>query len=412
MKYKGLQTDITTIGKELMVGTVLAGTVRQMGDKARISVQLIDVSTQDNIWTMEYDRNLQDIFVIQSEIAQNVASKLKIILASSEKKQLDKNYTENSAAFQEYLLGKHFLNKKTPTSVQTAVQHFETSVSLDPNFALAYANLSYCYTLIGAAGYGSGAEMVSKKAKDAVEKALELDETLAEAHAALAYLKFRIDWDWDGADKEFKRAIELKPGYVTAHEWYALFLGIHRRFDESLKEIQIAHELDPLSLSVNTGMGRIYHFRGETDKAIAQFKKTIEIDPHYAEAVFGLGMTYFKIKDYEKAEVELLKAIELSNRRPVMVGVLGAIYAKEGRKKESDNLLWELQTPPFTYDKKHSTCAILMASGRVDEALMTLNQLVEVKHGTLVYLNAERTFYGAEAEAKLADIRKRMGFKD
>ena len=294
MKYKGLQTDITTIGKELMVGTVLAGTVRQMGDKARISVQLIDVSTQDNIWTMEYDRNLQDIFVIQSEIAQNVASKLKIILASSEKKQLDKNYTENSAAFQEYLLGKHFLNKKTPKSVQTAVQHFETSVSLDPNFALAYANLSYCYTLISAAGYGSGAEMVSKKAKDAVAKALELDETLAEAHAALAYLKFRIDWDWDGADKEFKRAIELKPGYVAAHEWYALFLGIHRRFDESLKEIQIAHELDPLSLSVNTGMGRIYHFRGETDKAITQFKKTIEIDPHYAEAVFGLGMAYFK----------------------------------------------------------------------------------------------------------------------
>ncbi len=361
---------------------------------------------------MEYDRNLQDIFVIQSEIAQNVASKLKIILASSEKKQLDKNYTENSEAFQEYLLGKHFLNKKTPTSVQTAVQHFETSVSLDPNFALAYANLSYCYTLISAAGYGSGAEMVSKKAKDAVAKALELDETLAEAHAALAYLKFRIDWDWDGADKEFKRAIELKPGYVAAHEWYALFLGIHRRFDESLKEIQIAHELDPLSLSVNTGMGRIYHFRGETDKAIAQFKKTIEIDPHYAEAVFGLGMTYFKIKDYEKAEVELLKAIELSNRRPVMVGVLGAIYAKQGRKKESDNMLWELQTPPFTYDKKHSTCAILMASGRVDEALMILNQLVEVKHGTLVYLNAERTFYGEEAEAKLATIRKRMGFKD
>jgi adenylate cyclase len=412
MKYKGLQTDITTIGKELMVGTVLAGTVRQMGDKARISVQLIDVSTQDNIWTMEYDRNLQDIFVIQSEIAQNVASKLKIILASSEKKQLDKNYTENSAAFQAYLLGKHFLNKKTPTSVQTAVQHFETSVSLDPNFALAYASLSYSYTLIGAAGYGSGAEMVSKKAKDAVARALELDETLAEAHAALAYLKFRIDWDWDGADKEFKRAIELKPGYVTAHEWYALFLGIQRRFDESLKEIQIAHELDPLSLSVNTGMGRIYHFRGETDKAIAQFKKTIEIDPHYAEAVFGLGMTYFKIKDYEKAEVELLKAIELSNRRPVMVGVLGAIYAKQGRKKESDNILWELQTPPFTNDKKHSTCAILMASGRVDDALMILNQLVEVKHGTLVYLNAERTFYGEEAEAKLAQIRKRMGFKD
>jgi adenylate cyclase len=413
MKYKGLEKDISTIGEELMVGTVLAGTVRQMGNKARISVQLIDVSTQEHIWTMEYDRNLQDIFVIQSEIAQNVASKLKIILASSEKKQLDKNYTENTEAFQEYLLGKHFLNSRTPTSVQTAVEHLEKSVSLDQNFALAYASLSYCYTLISAAGYGnSSADMATKKAKDAVARALELDETLAEAHAALGYLKFRIDWDWDEADKEFRRAIELKPGYVAAHEWYALFLGIHRRFDESLKEIQIAHELDPLSLSVNTGMGRIYHFRGETDKAIAQFKKTIEIDPRYAEAIFGLGMTYFKIKDYKKAEVELLKAIELSNRRPVMVGVLGAVYANQGRKKESDNLLWELQTPPFTYDKKHSTCAILMSSGRIDEALMIIDQLVEIKHGVLVYLNAERSFYGDEAEAKLDPIRKRMGFKD
>ena len=413
MKYKGRQADITTVGQELMVGTVLAGTVRQMGNKARISVQLIDVNTQEHIWTMEYDRSLQDIFVIQSEIAQNVASKLKIILASSEKTQLEKNYTDNTEAFQEYLLGKHFLNNRTPSSIQTAVEHFEKSVSVDPNFALAYANLSYCYTLIGAAGYGSApGDMATKKAKETVTKALELDETLAEAHAAMGYLKFRIDWDWDEADKEFRRAIELKPGYATAHEWYALFLGIQRRLDESLREIKTARELDPLSLSVNTGMGRIYHFRNEIDKAVEQFNKTLELDPSYAEAHFGLGLAYFKAKDFVKAEAAVSKAAELSRRRPVIIGVLGAIYSKLGRKEESDKLLKELQSSPPTYDKEYATTTILINSGRVDEALKILDELVKIKHGTLVYFNVERSFYGSDTEAKLEPIRKRMGFKD
>lgn len=413
MKYKGLPTDIATVGKELMVGSVLAGTVRQMGNKARISVQLIDVATQDNIWTMEYDRNLQDIFVIQSEIAQNVASKLKIILGSSEKKQLEKTYTENSAAFQEYLLGKHFLNNRTPTSIHTAMEHFEKATALDPAYAMAYANLSYCYTLIAAAGYGSDpGHMATKKARDAVTKALSLDETLAEAHAALGYLKFRIDWNWQEADKEFVRAIQLKPGYATAHEWYALFLGIQRRLDDALREIRIARELDPLSLSVNTGMGRIYHFRDELDESIEQFNKTLELDPEYAEAVFGLGLAYTKKKDFAKAEAQVLKGVELSNRRPVMLGVLGAIYVKEGKKSEADKLLKELQTPPITYDKKYASSSILINSGRVDEALKILNELVDVKYGLLVYLNVERSFYGPKADSTLFQVRRKMGFKD
>jgi TolB-like protein/class 3 adenylate cyclase/Flp pilus assembly protein TadD len=413
MKYKGLPIDIATVGKELMVGTVLAGSVRQMGNKARISVQLTDVNTQDNIWTMEYDRNLQDIFVIQSEIAQNVASKLKVILAPSEKTQIEKKTTENMEAFQEYLIGKHYLNNRTPNSILTAVEHLEKSVSHDSAFALAYANLSYCYTLIGAAGYGSSpGDMAVKKAKEANAKALALDETLAEAHAALGYMKFRIDWDWNGANKEFVRAIQLKPGDATTHEWYALYLGVQRRLDESLREIRIAHELDPLSLSVNTGMGRIYHFRNELDEAIKQFKKTIAMDPNYAEAYFGLGLAYLKKKDFAQAEAEVLKAVDLANRRPVMLGVLGAIYAREGKKKEAEKLLKELQTPPITNDKKYATSSIFVNSGRVDEALKILNELVEIKFGMLVYFNVERSFYGPKPDSTLAPLRKKMGFKD
>ncbi|MBA4055489.1 MAG: hypothetical protein C0490_12310, partial [Marivirga sp.] len=194
MKYKGLQKSIDEVGKELMVGTILEGSVRKVGDQARITVQLIDVSTQEHIWSMDYDRNLQDIFMIQSEIAQSVASKLKIILASSEKTQLEKSYTDDTEAFQEYLIGKHHLNNRTSESIRTAVEHFEKSIARDPNFAPSYASLSYCYALISGAGYGGlPGDMANKKAKEAAMKAIELDETLSEAHAALAYIKFRLD---------------------------------------------------------------------------------------------------------------------------------------------------------------------------------------------------------------------------
>ena len=413
MKYKGLQKSISEIGEELMVGTILEGSVRKVGNKARITVQLIDVSTQEHIWSMDYDRDLQDIFMIQSEIAQSVASKLKIILASSEKTQLEKSSTENTAAFQEYLLGKHFLNDRTSESIHTAVQHFEKSITLDPKYALAYSNLSYCYTLISGAGYGGlPGDMANKKAKEAVMKALELDETLAEAHAALAYNKFRIDWAWDEADAEFMRAIELKPGYSTAHEWYALFLALHRRLDESLQQITIAHELDPLSSSVNTGLGRIYHFRNEMDKSIEQFKKAIEMDPDYAEAYFGLGMAYFKKKNYPLAEAELLKALQLSNRRPVVLAILGSLYGQTGRQAEAQKLLEELETPPESYDKLYARSPILASLNRTDEAIEILEKLIEVKYGILIYLNVERTFYGEAYGKRVLPLIKKMGFKE
>ena len=221
------------------MGTILEGSVRKVENKARITVQLIDVSNQEHIWSKDYDRELKDIFMIQSEIAQNVANELKVRLVSSEKEQLEKRHTENMMAFQEYLIGKHFLNQRTPESIQTALIHFEKSIKQDSAFALPYASLAYCYTLIGVAGYGNIPETVAEtKAKEAVMKALRIDATLAEAHAALGYIKFRIDWDWKGAEKELKRAIELKPGYATAHEWYALFLAVHARLDEALKEMQ------------------------------------------------------------------------------------------------------------------------------------------------------------------------------
>jgi adenylate cyclase len=413
MKYKEApDKDVTDIGKELRVGTVLEGSVRKFRNKVRITVQLIDVATQEHLWSMDYDRELQDIFTIQSEIAQNVADELEVRLVSEEKYQLTKNSTDNMAAFQEYLIGKYFLNKKTAESIQSAVSHFKTAIEKDPGFALPYASLAYCYTLIGVAGYGNvPKEFAESEAKKAIAKALEIDESLAEAHAALGYIKFRIDWDWQGAEKEFKRAIALKPGYATAHEWYALFLAVHARLDEALREIQKAKELDPLSPSVNTGMARIYHFRNEMDLALDQINKTLELDPNYAEAYFTRGMTFYKMKNYEKAIPELEKGIQLSGRRPVIVGLLGSAYLKHGNKEKAMALLAELEKPPINNDKLYAISFIKSNMGQSAEALDIIDKLLAEKYGILIYMKVEKDFLQHNDTLRFNRMLKKMGFK-
>jgi adenylate cyclase len=412
MKYKATDKDISRIGKELVVGSILEGSVRKFENKARVTVQLIDVSTQEHLWSMEYDRELEDIFMIQSEIAQNVASELKLRLVSKDAVQQEKGNTRDVVAYQEYLVGKHFLNQRTSENIQTSLLHFEKSIKQDSLFALPYVSLAYAYTLIGVAGYGSvPREVAEAKAKKTIMKALEIDETLAEAHAALGYIKFRIDWDWNGAEREFKRAIELKPSYATAHEWYALFLAIHVRLDEALKEMQKAYELDPLSSSVNTGIARIYHFRNEPDKALAQIKKTLALDSNYAEAYFTAGMTYFKAKKYEPAAVSLEKAVELSGRRPVMLGVLSAVYGKMGKTDDMKKILAELNMPPLTNDKLYASSFIKSNIGQSDEAMDILERLFEDKYGIMIYMKVEKDILPESNNPRYNKLLERMGFK-
>ncbi|MEJ1237778.1 tetratricopeptide repeat protein [Chryseolinea sp. T2] len=412
MQYKNTTKSIKDVGNELNVGSVLAGTIRKYNDNARVAVQLIDVNTQEHVWSMEYDRKMQDILSIQTEIARHVANKLQVILASSEKKQLDKTYTGNPKAFEEYLLGKHYLNARTSKSIHEAVMHFEKSVAFDPEFALAHATLAYCYSLLSGAGFGSLPDgPAHQKARSAVQRALAIDETLAEAHAALAYINFRLDWDWDQADAEFRRTIDLKPGYSTAHEWYALFLAVHKRSDEALREMNIAHELDPMSVAVNNGLGRVYHYRGEMEKAVEQFRHTLELDPNYGEAYFSLSMAYLKMKKYNEAEQEMMKALALTGRRPVMLGILGCIYARASRVADAEKVLQELSEPKSDEDKMYARAIILLGLHRVDESLSLLSRLIETKYSILVYMNVEQDYFEADEVARLRPLLQRMKFK-
>lgn len=410
MKYKQTSKDISQIGQELSVGAVLEGSVRKVANKARITVQLIDVANQENLWSMDYDRELSDIFTIQSEIATSIAKELKVRLVPSEKEQLDKSLTSSVEAYQEYLIGKHNLNKRTSESIQAAQVHFEKAIEEDPQFALPYTQIAYCYTLIGVAGYGNlPRPFVESKAKDAVMKALALDSTLAEAHAALGYIKFRIDWDWKGAEESLKKAIELKPGYSTAHEWYGLLLGITVRLDEALREMQTAYELDPLSPSVSNGLARVYHFRRENKNALIQVKKTLELEPGYAEAHFSMGMTYFRLKDYENSEKELKKAIQLSGRRPVMLGMLGRTFLAAGKNDEAQKLLTELQTAPINNDKLYASAIIMNFMGRDDEAFRIFDKLADEKYGIMVYMRVERPFFSSNGDDRYSKLLAKMG---
>jgi class 3 adenylate cyclase/TolB-like protein/Flp pilus assembly protein TadD len=412
MKYKNTNLDIEEIGGELNVGTILRGSVRQVSDKARIVVRLIDVDTQENLRTMEYNRELKDIFAIQTDIALNVANELTIQLIPEEKSQIEKRDTENVDAYRLYLLGKFHLNKRNEKSILKSLDYFQEATVLDPDYALAYVGIADCYTLMGGAGYGSlPLDVVIKKAKNAVKNALKLDDTLAEAYNAQAYVKFRLEWDWEEAEKNFKKAIQLKPGYTTAHEKYALLLALLRRFDEALPRMLHAHELDPLSASISTGVGRIYDFSGQHDEAIKQFNKTLEMDPGYVEALFALGSSYEQKKMYDQAISELNRAIKLSNARPIIVTALGGIYVKSGRREDAKTVLTNLKKREKEEGISPFYGALLNGElGNMEPALDALFQAYDEHFGLFVYINVEPRFDPFRSEPRFQQLLKKMNF--
>ncbi|MCZ6704057.1 MAG: tetratricopeptide repeat protein, partial [Ignavibacteria bacterium] len=414
MKYKSTEMNINEIGKELNVGTVLEGSVRKTSEKARVIVQLIDVETQEHLWVEEYDRELKDIFNIQRDIALRIANELKVQLVNTERQQIEKMGTENAEAHRLYLLGRNHMNKRTGESIYKGLTYFESAIELDPNYALSYVGVADCYTLIGGAGYGSTPrnEAISL-AKDAVNTALQLDETLAEAYNSLAYLEFRLEWDWNEAESNFKRAIELQPSYAAAYERYALYLALLGRYDEALEKMIRAYELNPLSASVSTGVGRIYHFSRQYDKAIEQYNKTLEMNPDYAEAMFALGLAYSQNKKFDLAISVLNNALELSNGRLIILASLGYNYAKSGMLEEAltvrDNLIQQQKDKhisPFYFALIDATL------GNTDVALDSLYKSFDEHFGILVYMKASPFFDNLKSETRFIELMRMIGLEE
>lgn len=413
-KFKDTTLDVTSIADQLGAGTILGGTVRRAGDKARISIRLMDAETQRLLWTEDYTKDLSDVFTVQSDVAMQVASSLKVRLLSSEEANIQKQVTKNSDSYQSYLLGRFYLNKRTGENIQRAIEHFQKSISFDARNALSYAGLAEAYTLIAGAGYGTfDKQEAAKHAVDASLKAIDLDDMLAEAHLALAYVKFRIEWNWEDAEKEFLRAIELKQSFSKAHELYGLFLGIHRRFDEGEIHIRRALELDPLSAGVHTGYGRQLTFTNQKEKALLEIRQALELDPSYAEAHFALGDYYAHFHNYEEALACIENALALSGRRHIILGALGYVKGKLGDSEGAEKIFRELQSMNSTAQSTFFAQANVLAGlGRIDESLVLMEKAIEARDGLIIFINSDPGFFvGEEMKNRLKSVLVRLGFK-
>jgi serine/threonine protein kinase/tetratricopeptide (TPR) repeat protein len=339
--FKGKDTDIEEIGKKLKVDKVLEGSVRKAGNRLRITAQLINVEDGYHLWSERYDRDLEDVFAIQDEVTLAIVDRMKVKLLGKEKQKLTKRPTDNPEAYQLYLKGRYFWEKRTSEGYKKANEFFNKAIEIDPEFALSYAGLASIYTSLGVFGLGRPKE-VFPKAKSLNEKALEIDSSLAFAYRIKASVSLFYDWDWPSSERSFRKAINLNPGDATFYWIYALYLGWMGRFDEAIKEMKKAVNLDPLSLVINCDMGHIYYCARRYDESMKWYRKTLEIEPNYGMAFYHMGFTYAVEKNYKKSEESFKKANRLTGGLPWSVGLLSYVYSKLGKREKAESLLQEL----------------------------------------------------------------------
>ena len=340
--YKGKNMDIREIGKKLNVEAILEGSVRKSGDHLRVTAQLINIEDGYHLWSEKYERNLEDVFAIQDEISLAIVDKLKVKLLSKEKNELVKRYTENKEAYNLFLKGRYYWNRRTEVGFNKAFDFFDRAIELDPDYALAYAGQAECYCMLSI--HESRPEPFIRKGRMAAEKALSMDETLAEAHAALGFIKLTYDWDWLGSERSFKQAIHLNPRYPTANNWYAVLLSILNRHDEAKHFMTQAREYDPGSPIINRDLAVVYAWAGEYQNALNQLQSTIEMDPGFAPAYFTMGNVYCWMKEYDVAIEYYKKVRELTGDFFDITGTIGYAYSKMGNKEAAIGELHRLDS--------------------------------------------------------------------
>jgi len=413
IRYKGLTKPVVEIGRELNVGTVLEGSVRVAGKKLRITAQLIDAGTEEHLWAETYDRNLEDAFAIQTDIAKRITKALRVRVLQSETLRLERKATGIPDAYSLYLKGRHSLNTRTEKGLKAAIQHFEDSIKHDQKFALAYTGLADAYSIL--ASYSLEYVPPNEgfpKAKTATEKALSLDDHLAEAHASLGLVKFYYEWDWTGAEAEFKKALELNPGYAQAHQYYADFVKSFGRFDEALEEMKKALVLDPLSYSINTGIGHVLYLSRQYDLAIDQYRRVVESDPSFVPARLWFGRPYLQKGMFKEAIEQVEEAVKLSHETTVSLATLAQAFAAAGRIADAKKLLEKLLTRGTEqYVPSYWIALVYTSLGKKDEAMKYLERAFLERSSWLVWANVEPRFDSLRSDARFASLLARIGFK-
>ena len=410
-RYKGKTTDARTIGKELNVQAILNGRVVQRGDQLTLSLELVDAMTENSLWSQQYNRRQTDLVALQSEIARDVSNKLKTKMSGADVAKVEKTYTTDPEAYQLYLKGKFFWNKRTGESLTQAAELYRQAIDKDPNYALAYSGLAETYALFSSYDVAPANDRLPQS-KAAAMRALEIDDSLAEAHTALGFYLSTYEWDWVGSEREYRRAIELKPNYPTAHHWLGEHLVDLKRFDDSLVELRRAEELDPLSPIIGTSLGDTLVYARRYEEAIAQYKRTLIRNPNFVYAHQALGWAYGLDGMYPEAIAESRTAVELSKGTSAK-GYLGLWLAKSGKRDQAVKLLSELkQETPRTYVQSYTFALIYMGLGDKAEALNWLEKHVSDRAETANLYAVAPELDDLRSEPRFKEMLRRMNLPD
>jgi TolB-like protein/Tfp pilus assembly protein PilF len=412
-RYKGKEMDARTIGKELSVQAILNGRVVQHGDQLILSLELVDVQTENAIWSEQYNRKQSDLVSLQSEIAREVSSKLRTKLSGADEQKLNKVYTTNPEAYQIYLKGRFYWNKLTPDDVRKSIELYQQAIDKDAAFALAYVGISDAYMLLGIPDVMLGAlppQESVRKARNAADKALEIDPLLAEAYASRAHVKWK-ERDWDGADVDFKHSIELNGNYSNAHRFYAIYLACMGRSEEAVKEVRRAEELEPLSVSVKAHVAFILYFARRYDEAVEAGKKAIELDPSSPVAHQRLGSAYEQKGMFPEAVAEFKKALDGSHRVQLAVSSLAHVFALAGNRAEAEKLLAELQERSKSeYVSSYLIAQIYIALGEKESAFKLLEKAYAERSIDLVLAKVDPRLDPLRDDPRYQELLKRIGF--
>jgi TolB-like protein/Flp pilus assembly protein TadD len=409
MAYKRARKPLPQIARELNVDAVVEGTVLRSGDQVRITAQLIEASADKHLWSQSYEGELRDTLALQNKVAKAIADQIGISLNPQEQAALKNVKVVNPDAYVSYLKGRYFWNKRTADSLKVALAYFNQAIEEDPKFAQAYSGLADTYALLGDWQYAvMTAKEALPKAKAAAIKALELDRALGEAHNSLAFCLDGFDWDLDSAGKEFRRAIELNPGYATAHHWYAWHLSLLGRYDEAIAEMRKAENLDPLSLIINADLAELLALAHSYDESIRQSRKTIEMDPNFGLAHNHLGQAYLQKQMYDEAAAELQKAVQLSGNSPTCIANLARAYVASGNRSEAAKLLNDLKKRSNPgYSHASEIAMIYAALGDSDQAMNWLEKGYEQRFNPGVLLRPG--FDPLRSDPRFQDLVRRVG---
>jgi TolB-like protein/DNA-binding winged helix-turn-helix (wHTH) protein/Flp pilus assembly protein TadD len=408
MQYKGTRKPLRQIAKELDVDAVVEGSVARSGSRVRINAQLVEAASDRHLWAASYERDAENILALQNEVARAIAKEIEVKLTPDEHARLARARPVNPAAYEALLKGRYTCTKRTEAAMKKGIEFFEQAIALQPDYAQAYAELSDCYRLIQF--FGSGApEEYWLKAKAAAEKALELDDSLAEAHTSLAVLLWRHDWNWATSEAEFRRALQLNPNYVEGRRAYSVYLRTVGRFQEALAESRRARDLDPLSPTLRSDLALLFYWWRKYGPAVEEARKTLEIEPSHAQTHYVLGRSYAQMKEFPKAVAELEQAISLSGGNPAYVTALGYTYALAGDKKQARKALEELrQTSRRRYVPPYGLAAIYAGLGEKDAAFAELEKAYAERSFLFPVLHLDPQFDSLRSDPRFADLVRRL----